>query len=179
MVEILKFAREYKITKLVYKKDLISLLNCLLGLYSIYFAFKGNLRYSALFMIFAVVADIMDGEVARKLSRPTDFGKRMDIADLISFGAAPSIFILAWLDTSLWVHIAALSLTSAVILRLARFQSNESDVEGFVGVPSTTNGILFPLLYFLELNWIPVVLITFAMSFLMLSSVIIPIKSGY
>lgn len=177
-MSMLKISEENKITKFLMGKDFISLLNCIFGLYSIYFAFEGSLTYSAVLMILAVVADILDGIVARQLSKPTNFGKRMDMADLVSFGAAPAIFILIWLGDSPLLYVASTLLVTSVIFRLARFQAKSSDIDGFVGVPSTTNGLLFPLLYVLNLGLYPVVVITLLMSFLMLSSIVIPIKSG-
>lgn len=181
IMAILETADEYRITRFVKGKDFVSLLNCLFGLYSIYFAIIGNFKYSAILMILAVVADILDGQIARMLSQSNDFGKRMDMADLVSFGAAPAIFILIRYQGSLLLHLAAISLLSAALFRLARFQNKSSTISGFVGVPTTTNGIIFPLLYFLEPYFLlpkqyTVIATTFLMSILMLSSIIIPIK---
>ncbi len=174
-------ADEYRITRFVKGKDFVSLLNCLFGLYAIYLAIKGFFTYSAIFMILSVVADILDGKIARMLSQSNDFGKRMDMADLVSFGAAPAIFILLRYQGSLLLHLAAISLLSAALFRLARFQNKSSNISGFIGVPTTTNGIIFPLLYFLEPYFLlpkqyTIIATTFLMSILMISSIIIPIK---
>lgn len=172
----LETAEEYRITYFLLKKDFVSLLNCLFGLYSIFFAIQGIFTYSAVLMVLAVAADILDGHIARMMSNSNEFGKRMDMADLVSFGAAPAIFILALYEGNLLLHLSAIFLISAALFRLARFQTKSSDISGFIGVPSTTNGLVFPALYFLELGRYPVILVTFIMSFLMLSTIVVPIK---
>lgn len=178
----LERAEDYKIAKFFKGKDLISLLNCLFGLYSIYFVIQGNFTWAAIFLIFAFVADILDGKVARWLSQSNVFGKRMDIADLVSFGVAPAIFFIEYYSQNMGsyltilLHIGAILLVSAAIFRLARFQTHESDVSGFIGLPTTSTGILYPILYFLGVPGIAVIIITFLVSYLMLSSIVIPVK---
>lgn len=180
-MSLLETADEYKIIKFLKGKDFISLLNCLFGFYAIYFAIRGVFLYSAILLVLAFVADVLDGKVARMLSQSNEFGKRMDMADLVSFGAAPAIFILIYyqpnvLIPNILLHLAAIFLISAALFRLARFQSKSSNISGFIGVPSTTNGIIYPLLYFLNIGQYPAIVITFLMSFLMLSAIIIPVN---
>lgn len=174
-------AKEYRLSEFLKGKDFVSLANILFGLYSIYFVIQGEFVLASILLILAFVADILDGKVARFLSQSNEFGKRMDMADLISFGAAPAIFILVLYQGSsfypnLFLHISAICLVSAALFRLARFQTKDSDIEGFIGVPTTTNGIIYPILYFLGAGQYTVIIITFVMAFLMMSSIVIPIK---
>jgi len=180
-MSFLERAEEYSLTEFLKGKDFVSLANVLFGLYSIYFAVQGDFFLAAVLLISAFVADILDGKVARFLSQSNEFGKRMDMADLISFGAAPAIFILvlyqgAGFYPNLLLHVSAICLVSAALFRLARFQTKDSDISGFVGVPTTTNGIIYPILYFLDVGQYSIIVITFVLSFLMMSSIVIPIK---
>lgn len=162
-------------------KDLISLLNCGFGLYAIYFFIQSRFETGMFLLLIAVVMDVLDGEVARRIYEPTEFGKRMDIADLVSFGVAPSIFVLLWLSPenffeNLAVHASVVSLLFAEVLRLARFQTREADGNYFLGVPGTLSGLIYPVLYFLGAGIYPVVVVTFLISFLMVSSIKLPLK---
>lgn len=176
----MKVAKEYRLTNFVMKKDFISLLNCIFGLYSIFFALQGDFTRAAILMVLAVVADILDGKYARLMGQSNEFGKRMDMADLVSFGVAPAIFILSKYSATgtveIFLHLSAIFLLSAVLFRLARFQKKSSDVGGFVGVPSTTAGLFYPALYFIGLGTLPVIVLTFIISILMMCTIVIPIK---
>lgn len=162
-------------------KDFVSLLNCGFGLYSIYFFIQSKFEIGLFLLLLAVVMDILDGEIARRVFGTTEFGKRMDIADLVSFGVAPPIFVLLWLSPesffeNLAVHASVVFLLFAEVLRLARFQTRESNEDYFLGLPGTVSGLVYPVLYFLNPGLYPVVVVTFITSFLMLSSIKFPLK---
>ncbi len=162
-------------------KDFVSLLNAIFGFYSIFFFVRGRIEVGIYMLILAFVMDTLDGEVARRLFETTEFGKRMDMADLISFGVAPAVFLFVWISPttsleSLVLHSSMVCLISAEILRLARFQTRESDESHFLGLPGTANGVIYPLLYVLNPGLYPVVIITFLVSILMVSSIRFPVK---
>ncbi len=174
-------SEEARITNFLMKKDLVSLLNGIFGFYAIYFFIQGMLETGLVMLLFALLMDTLDGEVARRFFTTTEFGKRMDIADLISFGAAPAIFILVWLSPAtimeeIVLHAAAITLVSAEILRLARFQTRESDGSYFLGIPGTATWILYPVLYLIDPGIYPVAILTFATGLMMVSSFKFPIK---
>ncbi|MFW5902336.1 MAG: GNAT family N-acetyltransferase [archaeon] len=174
--------RENRISHLIRLKDIISLLNCGFGLYSIYFFILGNFEIGVYMLLAAVIMDILDGKVARTLSNPTEYGKRMDIADLVSFGVAPAVLIITWLNpTTLFenivVHLSAVSIMFAEVLRLARFQTKKATGNYFSGLPGTATGIIYPTLYLLSPGIYLTTGISFIIAFLMVSSFKFPVKS--
>jgi CDP-diacylglycerol--serine O-phosphatidyltransferase len=53
--------------------------------------------YAALAIGFAIPFDALDGRIARMTSTTSEFGKELDsLADVITFGVAPSILAFAW-----------------------------------------------------------------------------------
>ena len=66
------------------------------GFISILMVVNGNLTFSAIFMLIAVIFDSLDGWVARKTKRDDKFGfgKNIDaLSDVISFGVAPGMLL--------------------------------------------------------------------------------------
>jgi|GEM_PF-2382200 len=170
-----------KITKFIMKKDLVSLLNAVFGFFAIISFSLGNLERGLVMLVIALVMDGLDGEIARSFFTTTEFGKRMDMADLVSFGAAPALFIIVWLspDTAMEVFLlnaAALTLLSAELFRLARFQTRESEESYFLGLPGTVTGVIYPILYLMNVGLYSTVVVTFIISAFMVSSLKLPIK---
>lgn len=109
--------------------------------YSIVAAMKGYFDTAAAAVFVAMVADGLDGRVARMTNTQTEFGAHYDsMADMVSFGVAPALVVYSW---SLW-HLgklgwlAAFIYTAATSLRLARFnaQLQDQDKRYFQGLPS-------------------------------------------
>ena len=73
----------------------LTLLNLLTGCIAIIIAFKGKNEYNAAWLILlASVFDFLDGLTARALDAKSEFGKQLDsLADIVSFGVAPSIIL--------------------------------------------------------------------------------------
>lgn len=135
----------------------LTILNLLLGCIAIIIAFKGQNEYHASwFILMAAIMDFLDGMVAKALNAKSDFGAQLDsLADIVSFGVAPSILIFNWLNMVLtklseqstyeWVSanfiqnlIILCSLLFAVgaAIRLARFNISVSDKNYFNGLPT-------------------------------------------
>lgn len=95
----------------------------------------------------AAFFDAIDGKVARKTGGGTNFGKALDFGDLVSFGAAPAFLISFVVRDYIGYAVAAIFLTAS-LLRLARF--NCTNTPYFIGMPTTLNGVIFPLLFFLQ-----------------------------
>ena len=125
----------------------------MLGLSSILSTQFGNLEFAAWLIVWCGLLDTLDGMVARLLKATSNFGAEFDsMADLISFGVAPSILILnvgielGGVEVGsgqFWVLAAscgAFSLAGA--MRLARFNlSSDKPRSGwFAGVPITVAG---------------------------------------
>ena len=108
--------------------------NLFFGMCSILATFEENYFYASIFILLALIADGLDGRVARALGVASEFGKEMDsLCDLGSFGIAP-----AYLAYSFCLHnfgrlgqVAAIIFALCGMWRLARFNVNTNVVHGF------------------------------------------------
>ncbi|MGH9346637.1 MAG: CDP-diacylglycerol--serine O-phosphatidyltransferase [Vicinamibacterales bacterium] len=122
--------------------SLFTLANMFCGYACIVLAMRGELATAAPFIGVAFVLDVLDGRIARLTGATSDFGVEFDsLADVISFGVAPSILAFAWglhpLGRLGWA--AAFIFTAAASVRLARFNIQTGaahDKRYFVGMPS-------------------------------------------
>ncbi len=112
--------------------------NIFCGFTSIVAASRGQMERAALFILIAIIADILDGRIARLTGATSSFGEIYDsVADVVSFGAAPALLAFQW---GLWqvprigISVAFLFLVAGSI-RLARFSSRSHDDHTFQGLP--------------------------------------------
>src|SRR5579862_5346573 len=77
--------------------------NIAAGYYAITQSLQGSLQephhfdYAAIAIGFAIPFDALDGRIARMTNTTSDFGKELDsLADVITFGVAPSILAFTW-----------------------------------------------------------------------------------
>ena len=98
----------------------------------------GNYDQAAYAIGIAIILDMLDGRIARLTNSSTDFGLQLDsLADVISFGIAPSVLALVWglstVDQRLaWT--AAFTFTICGAMRLARFNVQAGNLKHFVGL---------------------------------------------
>jgi len=125
--------------------NLLTSIALLLGLLSIFNLVSENsynsIWWSCVFIYSAAFIDFIDGKIARLLKNDSEFGMHYDsLADLISFGVAPSFLVY-----SLYLNsfdrlgiICCLFYTICVALRLARFNTLAHDEKDgfFIGMPS-------------------------------------------
>lgn len=118
--------------------------NLMFGMLSIMATFNGDYNLAAVYIILALVADGLDGRVARAMGVSSDFGKELDsLCDVCSFGMAPGILIyeLALKDLGMPGQAAAVVFAVCGALRLARFNINTTTVSGyFMGMPIPAGG---------------------------------------
>jgi CDP-diacylglycerol---serine O-phosphatidyltransferase len=117
---------------------------------------------ASLFIAIAAIVDFLDGFVARLFKATSEMGKQLDsLADVVSFGVAPSMIIYQFLRMSfakeqdgievsfLWL-VPAFLIAVAGAYRLARFNLDSSQQHGFKGVPIPAVGLLvasLPMIY--------------------------------
>jgi CDP-diacylglycerol---serine O-phosphatidyltransferase len=161
------------ILKIVKLPDLFTLAGALSGLGSIFCSIQNQFGAAAALMTVAVSFDFLDGRIARMLRVESEFGKILDsLSDIISFGIAPVIFAYCQgLDDVLSITVLGFFICCG-ILRLARFNVIQS--HGFVGVPITINGLVFPMIYVLFPFNKLMLLVYAAMGLLMVSRINIP-----
>ena len=174
---LFKRVRRPKLKHITILPSLVTILNGVCGFASIVFASKGSgsailaentgwkpvpqdLSYFAMsgyMIIFAMIADMLDGRLARMNKNTSSFGGQLDsLCDIISFGVAPAFLMLkvmeykmsgfagfnpttgTFLERFIWV--AAAGYISCAAIRLARFnvenEEDESAHMNFVGLPT-------------------------------------------
>ena len=102
------------------------------GFYAIVAAMSDRFEAAAVAIFIAMVMDGLDGRVARLTNTQSDFGAEYDsLADMVSFGLAPSLVVFEWALFSLgklgW--LAAFIYTACAALRLARFNTQVETAE--------------------------------------------------
>ncbi len=111
------------------------------GFYAIIAAMQNNFIIASIAIFIAMLLDGLDGRVARLTNTQSDFGAQYDsLADLISFGLAPSLVIYQWslLNMGKAGWLVAFIYAATAALRLARFntQVGTADKNYFQGLPS-------------------------------------------
>lgn len=118
------------------------------GFYAIIAAMKGNFEIAAIAVFVAMLLDGLDGRVARLTNTQSAFGAEYDsLADMASFGLAPSLVVYQWSlvhlveQGAMWGKLgwlAAFIYTASAALRLARFntQIGIADKRYFQGLAS-------------------------------------------
>jgi len=113
--------------------------NVLCGFLSIYSNFNKNFVMAGWYIMVAMIFDILDGRVARMSKGTSNFGAEFDsLADLVSFGMAPSLLVYFTLLYSSKVHLLGLFVSFFYLLcgaiRLARFNISPTS-DHFSGMP--------------------------------------------
>ncbi len=159
------------IFKLIKPPDIITLISILFAMPSIFSSIQRDFIYASIFMVLSVIADQLDGTIARWLKRKDNFGKQMDsLADVIAFGVAPAVFGYMLLDRNMLNITILVLFVFAGTLRLARFNiSKHSDY--FEGIPITSSGIIIPSLYLLRFPTNFFIYIYLILAVLMISSI--------
>jgi CDP-diacylglycerol--serine O-phosphatidyltransferase len=138
------------ILRLLKFADIFTIGNLCSGVLSSFFSAKGSFGLGAAMLFAAVIFDLIDGKIAAVMKQQNDFGKQLDsLADLVSFGVAPVMLYFCLVKPGALGILALLFFVVCGMLRLARY--NISKAKGFIGIPITSNGIIFPLLYVLYL----------------------------
>jgi CDP-diacylglycerol---serine O-phosphatidyltransferase len=118
-----------------------------------------HLDWAAIAILFAIPFDALDGRIARMTNTATDFGRELDsLADVVTFGMAPSLLALVWgfhflpdsLNAQLHMHLLQAGAFVCFLFllggasRLARFNISHDpqprnpgrpDRKYFVGMP--------------------------------------------
>lgn len=141
------------------KKNIPNILTCcnlICGCIATYAAFHHGHGVAFAFILLGAVFDFFDGMVARILGVSGKFGLELDsLADDITFGLAPSAMIF-----TLFNHVAypqfmaneffynlmpftAFLMAAFSALRLAKFNLDERQHLGFIGMPTPANAIFW------------------------------------
>lgn len=141
-----------------YIPNFITSLNIACGTVGLVFAFKGRCDVAFLFMITASVFDFLDGFAARCLHAYSDMGKELDsLCDVVSFGVLPSAMLFVSSSKCImhdsWVPWFSLVIAVFSALRLAKFNIDERQSDGFLGLPTPACALLVgALCYYVAFN---------------------------
>ena len=129
----------------------ITCLNLFAGCLALYFAFKGELVYTAYLVGIAAIFDFLDGMIARVLHAYSEIGKQLDsLADMVSFGVVPGTVMFMLLqragESFLGIPMQTLAFFGFLItifsaLRLAKFNIDTRQTTSFIGLPTPANTI--------------------------------------
>lgn len=118
------------------------------GFYAIIAAIRGDFEAAAIGIFAGMVADTLDGRVARLTGTESDFGKEYDsLSDMVTFGLSAAVVMYIWALQHLpdaltyggkLAWLAAFFYVACTALRLARFNVTvaDSDKGWFLGLPS-------------------------------------------
>ncbi len=150
-----------RVSILMLLPNMITLMGMSLGLTAIRFAIEGRFATAVFMILLAMLADGLDGFVARRFGAESPMGAQLDsLSDFLCFGVAPAIVVyqLHLTQAGGFGWIFALLFAAATCLRLARFNvmSGQQDVSPgprayFVGVPAPAGAFLGLLPAFLTL----------------------------
>ena len=183
---LLRRVRRQRLKYITILPSLITILNGVFGFTAIIFAGKGSEASSAdsqipfftfgpttyfaisgYMILVAMIADLLDGRLARSVKGTSSFGGQLDsLCDVISFGVAPAYLMLnvleyevasigladeRFLQRFIWLSAAAYICCAAI--RLARFNvenvEDESAHMSFLGLPTpAAAGVVVSLVIF-------------------------------
>lgn len=129
-----------------YLANFLSGLSLVSGFASIIFSLESHFTFASWAIIFSVIFDGLDGQVARKNPVPSEFGKEFDsLIDVISFGIAPSIlgYVFVYHNFYPWTAASTLLLyLFCSVMRLAKYNIMVKDkfANYFNGLPTTASG---------------------------------------
>ncbi|MBQ8655978.1 MAG: CDP-alcohol phosphatidyltransferase family protein [Prevotella sp.] len=131
----------------------ITCCNLISGCIATYWALCGIYDMALLFIVIGAVFDFFDGMTARLLHVSSPIGKELDsLADDITFGLAPSAILFDFLKQHAtllpWHYLAYAAFIMAAFsaLRLAKFNLDERQLLGFIGLPTPANALFWAAL---------------------------------
>lgn len=128
--------------------NILTFINLSFGVFSIINTMNEDFFMAGIFIITAALVDRYDGKIARFLDVSSELGKELDsLADLVSFGVAPSFLI--FIKYSFFnLGIAGITFLLSYIIcgcyRLAKYNVSEFD-GSFTGIPITIAGAVLAL----------------------------------
>ena len=167
--------------KLLTKADAISLLNASFGFLAILFIILDEQRVAVSFIFLALLADGLDGIIARRFGGGK-MGESLEaMADMVSLSLAPLFFMFVYaidlkienILISLPTILVGLLFISCSTIRLASFHVLK-DKHYFIGLPASVSTILLIGLSYFDLPLFSYFVIFLILSILMISSIKFP-----
>lgn len=134
----------------------ITCCNLICGCIATAAGFDGGFLTAFAFILLGAFFDFFDGLTARSLGVSGKFGIQLDsLADVVTFGVAPSAMLFsmfskvaypAFMYSSFWFTVmpfTAFLIAAFSALRLAKFNIDERQHTGFIGMPTPANAIFW------------------------------------
>ena len=132
----------------------ITCCNLISGCIATLSAFMGEIHMALLWIIIGAIFDFFDGMSARLLHVTSPVGKELDaLADDITFGMAPAAMVFyemgimeypAFLaPVQPYMPFVAFLIAAFSALRLAKFNLDERQAMGFIGLPTPANALFW------------------------------------
>jgi CDP-diacylglycerol--serine O-phosphatidyltransferase len=204
---LLRRVRRPRLKHITILPSLITILNGVCGFAAIVFAGKGaqpgpgQFSYFAMsgyMILLAMIADMLDGRLARMNQSTSSFGGQLDsLCDIISFGVAPAFLMLKVLEYKMsgfagfnpttetflerFIWVAAAGYISCAAIRLARFnvenEEDESAHMSFIGLPTPAAAGVIVSLVILHQETLPSLnVIIYALPFSALGSAVLMVS---
>ena len=170
--KLLRRVRKQRLRSVTIFPSLVTLLNGVCGFAAIAAAGSDKKAFAlaGYLIVLAMIADMLDGRLARMSHNTSSFGGQLDsLCDVISFGVAPAFIMLRMLEYKLvafaelypggaaflrrFIWLAAAAYIVCAVIRLARFnvenEQDESAHMSFMGLPSpAAAGVVISLIIF-------------------------------
>ena len=204
---LLRRVRRQRLKYITILPSLVTILNGVCGFAAIVFAGKGTalgpwgISYFAMsgyMILLAMIADMLDGRLARMNQSTSSFGGQLDsLCDIISFGVAPAFLMLRVLEEKLadfaglnpsaenflerFIWLVAAGYLSCAAIRLARFnvenEEDESAHMSFIGLPTPAAAGVIVSLVILHQETLPSLnLIIYALPFSALGAAVLMVS---
>jgi CDP-diacylglycerol--serine O-phosphatidyltransferase len=139
----------------------VTLSNLLCGCLALLSILTNQIEWAPIFIFISLLADYFDGLLARLLKVNSPVGRELDsLADMVSFGVVPGVMLfymineareirqITFEDVSTFWGVVGFAVTIFSCVRLAKFNLDTRQTEGFVGLntPACTIFVLGLLL---------------------------------
>jgi len=133
-------------------------LSAFLGVMSVIASSQGKFEKAFIYIILSLIADGLDGRVARLTNTTSKFGVEFDsLADLVAFGVAPAMMLFFAIGQNHGRFGALISGLFVVLgaIRLARFNVTTSvnDPRFFIGLPIPTAAVVLSSWIMLDIKY--------------------------
>lgn len=128
-----------------YIPNFLTVLNLISGTVGVVLALDGRLTLAACAIFTGALFDLFDGFFARWLQVESPMGKQLDsLADLVTFGCLPAGImyqLIKQYETCPYRPYAALCIVIFSALRLAQFNVDTRQSNGFIGLPTPAQAL--------------------------------------
>ncbi|WP_024790355.1 CDP-diacylglycerol--serine O-phosphatidyltransferase [Lebetimonas sp. JH292] len=133
-------------------------LSAFFGVMSVIAASQGKFEKAYIYILFSLIADGLDGRIARITNTTSKFGVEFDsLADLVAFGMAPAMMLFFSIGKNYGRFGALISGLFVVFgaIRLARFNVTTSvnDPRFFIGLPIPTAAVVLSSWIMLDIKY--------------------------